>query len=283
MLVSACVNPQVLKVIRTYCFGRNTDLTIVPEKDGATDTEALKSLLGPDTACVLIQQPNFYGVLEDAGTIGKMVHEAGGRFVMSVNPISLGLLKTPREYGADLAVGEGQPLGMPLSFGGPYVGFMASTQELMRKLPGRIVGETTDSQGRRAYVLTLQAREQHIKREKASSNICSNEALCALTASVYLASLGPQGLKEVASQCVSKAHYLADGLEKAGLKLVYRKPFFHEFVTENQNADKLLSRLDQENILGGLSLGSGRILWCCTEKNTRAQMDQVIELAREVG
>ena len=282
VLMSACFAPEVQAVVRTYAFGRDTELIIVPEKDGVTDTAALKALVGPDTACVMIQQPNYYGNLEPAEEIGHIAHDAGAKYIMNCNPISLGLLKTPAECGADLAVGEGQPLGMPLAYGGPYLGYMASTQALMRKLPGRIVGETVDTEGRRAYVLTLQAREQHIRREKASSNICSNEALCAMTAAVYLAAMGPDGLREVAVQCTSKAHYLQQGLEEAGFCRVHQQPFFHEFVTESADSRALLHKLEEAGILGGLLLDDTHILWCATEKNTRGQMDEVIRLAHEV-
>lgn len=165
-------------------------------KDGKTDLDKLFSLLDNSVSCVLLQQPNYYGLLEDAETAAEAIHSAGAKYIMSCNPISLGMLKTPAEYGADIAVGDGQPLGLSLSFGGPYLGFMACTNALLRKIPGRIVGETTDVDGKRAYVLTLQAREQHIRREKASSNICSNQALCALTASVYLAAMGAEGLQK---------------------------------------------------------------------------------------
>ena len=167
-------------------------------KDGKTDLDKLSSLLDDSVSCVLLQQPNYYGLLEDAETAAEAIHSAGAKYIMSCNPISLGMLKTPAEYGADIAVGDGQPLGLSLSFGGPYLGFMACTNALLRKIPGRIVGETTDVDGKRAYVLTLQAREQHIRREKASSNICSNQALCALTASVYLAAMGAEGLQKAA-------------------------------------------------------------------------------------
>ena len=177
---------------------------------------------------------------------------------MGVNPIALAIMKTPAECGADIAVGEGQPLGLPLGFGGPYLGFMAATGAMMRKLPGRIVGETVDADGNRAYVLTLQAREQHIRREKASSNICSNEALCALTASVYLATVGPQGLKQAATLCLSKAHYLAQELTKIeGVNLVYGGEFFHEFVTTLPKQEKVLAALAKEGILGGLPVKEG--------------------------
>ena len=186
-LISAAAHPDTINTVRTYCYGTGDELRIVPMKDGKTDIEALRAMLTPEVASFYVQQPNFYGQLEDAEALGALVHEAGALYVMGCNPISLGIMKTPRDCGADVAVGEGQPLGMPLGFGGPYLGFMATTTKNMRKLPGRIVGETVDSRGERAYVLSLQAREQHIRREKASSNICSNEALCALTAAVYLA------------------------------------------------------------------------------------------------
>ena len=192
-------------------------------------------------------------------------------------------MKTPREYGADIAVGEGQPLGLPLGFGGPYLGFMASTQKMMRQLPGRIVGQTADDNGNVGYVLTLQAREQHIRREKASSNICSNQALCALAVGVYLSTMGPQGLKNVAGQSLSKAHYLADGLVEAGLQLENKGAFFNEFVTVSDvSADKLLAALEAEDILGGYPLDEHRILWCCTEMNTKEEMDAVIRIVKEV-
>ena len=177
-LVSAAANPDVIATMQTYCFGAGTELRLVPAKDGRTDIDALKAMLTPDVCCVYVQQPNFYGQFEEAEKIAELTHAGGAKYIMGVNPIALAIMKTPAECGADIAVGEGQPLGLPLGFGGPYLGFMAATSAMMRKLPGRIVGETVDADGNRAYVLTLQAREQHIRREKASSNICSNEALC---------------------------------------------------------------------------------------------------------
>ena len=197
-LVSATTNPEVINTIRTYCYGTGDALVVIPEKDGKTDLEALKEMLGADVASVYIQQPNFNGLFEDAETIGEAVHAAGAMYVMGCNPIALAIMKTPAECGADVAVGEAQPLGMPLSYGGPYLGFMATTTKNMRKLPGRIVGQTVDAKGERAFVLSLQAREQHIRREKASSNICSNQALCAMTAAVYMGAMGPQGLAQAA-------------------------------------------------------------------------------------
>ena len=184
VIVSGAVDPKVLAVIKTYCASRSVEVKVLPVADYATDIEALKSALDKTSACVYVQSPNYYGVIEDMEAVVAAAHEAGAKVIMGVNPIALGLLKTPGEYGVDIAVGEGQPLGMPLGFGGPYLGFMTATSAMVRKLPGRIVGETKDANGKRCYVLTLQAREQHIRREKASSNICSNEALCAMTAAV---------------------------------------------------------------------------------------------------
>ena len=283
ILVSDSVDPKVLSVIRTYAFGRGVEVDPVPGKDGATDPAALASLLREDVSCLVVQQPNYFGILEDLDALTEAVHASGARIVVHCNPIALAVLKTPGECGADIAVGEGQPLGIPLSWGGPYLGFMAATAKLMRRLPGRIVGETADADGRRAFVLTLQAREQHIRREKASSNICSNEALCAARAAAYLAAMGPEGLRQVALQCVSKAHYLQKALEEAGLPPVFPgRAFFHEFVTECPDSEKLLSALRAEGILGGLPLEGRRMLWCATEMNTREEMDRVAAIVREV-
>ena len=203
-------------------------------------------------------------------------------YIMGCNPIALAIMKTPRDCGADVAVGEGQPLGLPLGYGGPYLGYMATTSKHMRKLPGRIVGETVDSKGETAYVLSLQAREQHIRREKASSNICSNEALCALTASIYMATMGPQGMAEVARQSMAKAHYLAKGLcAIEGVTLRYSGPFFHEFLTDLPRGEQVLAALEQVGILGGLPVEGG-ILWCATEKASKEALDQTIAIVKEV-
>lgn len=282
-LVSACIQPSVMKVIETYCFGNEMELAVIPEKDGKTDVEALKEMMTDDTSCVLIQHPNYYGSLEDAEEIGKIAHSVKNcRFIMSVNPITLGTMKTPREYGADFAVGEGQPLGLPLAFGGPYLGFMASVDSMKRSLPGRIVGQTVDHNGKTGYVLTLQAREQHIRREKASSNICSNQALCALAVGVYLSAMGSEGLKNVATQCYSKAHYMAAELSRAGFE-IENEEFFHEFVTcSEKKAEDVIKALDDEGILGGLPLDDNRILWCCTEMNSKADIDRAVAVVKEV-
>lgn len=282
-LVSAMIHPNTLAVIQTYCFGNSIELEIIPEKDGLTDLEYLKEHIDDSTACVYIQHPNYYGSLEPAEEIGVITHEAGAKFIMGVAPISLGILKTPREYGADVAVGDGQPLGLSLSFGGPYLGFVACVNGMTRKLPGRIVGQTSDHNGKIGYVLTLQAREQHIRREKASSNICSNQALCALAVGVYLAAMGNEGLKQAGTICTSNAHYLARGLEKIGYKVENPGLFFHEFVTVSENSsEKVLQALEEQGILGGYPLDEYRILWCCTEMNTKAEMDQVITILKEV-
>ena len=281
-LISGAAHPDVIQTVKTYCYGTGDELRVIPAKDGITDVEAMKGLLTPDVASVYIQQPNFYGQFEDAQTIGQLVHENGSVYIMGCNPISLAIMKTPKDCGADIAVGEGQPLGMPLSCGGPYLGFMASTEKYMRKLPGRIVGQTVDSEGNRAFVLSLQAREQHIRREKASSNICSNEALCALTAGVYMAAMGPEGMAQAAEQSMAKAHYLAEALCAIdGVSLVYPGPFFHEFVTTMPKADAVLEALEKAGILGGLPIPEG-ILWCATEKVSKAELDRTAAIVREV-
>ena len=280
---SAAAHPDTIAVVKTYCWAAGHELVLLPVKDGKTDLDAMASQLDKKTsACLYLQSPNFFGQLEEMEKAAEMIHSVGAKLIAGCNPIALGLLKTPAEQGADIAVGEGQPVGMPLSFGGPYLGFMAATQAMMRKLPGRIVGETVDVDGKRAFVLTLQAREQHIRREKASSNICSNQALCALTASVYLATVGPDGLKQAASLCYQKAHYLAQQLcSIPGVSLRYSGTFFHEFVTDQKDSDKLLSALEQQGILGGYPLADGGILWCATEKNTKEEMDRVVEIIRK--
>ena len=281
-LISGAVHPDVLGTVRTYCYGTGDELRVIPVKDGKTDLEALKEMLGADVASVYIQQPNFNGLFEDAEAIGQAVHGAGAMFVMGCNPIALAIMKTPRDCGADICVGEGQPLGMPLSYGGPYLGFMTTTAKHMRKLPGRIVGETVDPKGQRAYVLALQAREQHIRREKASSNICSNQALCALTAAVYMGAMGPQGMAQAAKQSMAKAHYLADQLCKLpGVAMKYEGAFFHEFVVEMPKVDEILSALEKAGILGGLPIDGG-VLWCATEKVAKADLDRTVAIVKEV-
>ena len=281
-LVSAAAHPDVLRVMETYAWGHGTTIEQIPLRDGVTDFDALAAMMDDTVGSVYLAQPNFYGQIEDAAKAAEIAHASGTKFILGINPIAAVLLKSPAECGADIAVGEGQPLGIPLSWGGPYLGFMAASSAMMRKLPGRIVGETVDQAGRRCFVLTLQAREQHIRREKASSNICSNEALCAMTAAVYLAAMGKDGMREAAVQCTSKAHYFAGRLAEAGFKRCYPGEFFHEFVTESDIPSSEVEKLlDREDILSGLPLDERRILWCTTEMNTREEMDRVAEIVKE--
>ena len=277
------IRPDTLKVLKTYAHTRGITVQVLHAKDGVCDLSALKAELGENTACVYIEQPNYFGLIEDAQAIGEVTHEAKAKFVMGCNPVALAVLKSPAECGADIAVGDGQPLGLPMSFGGPYMGFMACTSKEMRKMPGRIVGETCDHDGNRAYVLTLQAREQHIRREKAYSNVCSNQAYCALIASMYMSAMGANGMEEVADACVSYAHYLAESLESVGLKLKYSGEFSHEFVTVSDvPADKIIKALDKAGILGGLKLSKNEILWCATETLSKDKIDRAVEVIRRV-
>ena len=279
--VSACADPQVIETMRTYCFGSEMELALIPERDGRTDLEALKGLLAADAACVYLAQPNYYGNMEDARATGEIVHAAGAKFIMGCNPIALAVMETPAACGADVAVGEAQPLGLDAAFGGPYLGYMAATKAMFRKLPGRIVGQTHDVDGNVGYVLTLTAREQHIRREKASSNICSNQALCAFTAGVYLTAMGSEGLRQAAVLSMSKAHYFAAELEKIGMPRVHAGEYFHEFVTKCDSPEKVLQALDAHGILGGLPVEGG-ILWCVTEAVSREELDRAVAVIEEV-
>ncbi|NLG37570.1 MAG: aminomethyl-transferring glycine dehydrogenase subunit GcvPA [Clostridiales bacterium] len=283
--VSEGVHPHVRQVLRTGCAAAGIALAEVPLSGGVTDRAAFEGMPGDDIACLLVQSPNYLGCIEDMDTLADAAHTAGALAVASVNPIALGILSTPGEAGFDIAVGEGQALGGSMSFGGPYLGFMACRQPLMRKLPGRIVGQTTDSAGRRGYVLTLQAREQHIRREKAGSNICSNEAHNALTAAVYLTAMGPRGLRETAERCLLRAHELAGALiQVPGIALAFDAPFFHEFVTRHERpVAPLMAALSRKGILGGLPLSEHTALWCATEMNTSAQIERVAAIAAEAN
>ena len=279
--VSACADPQTIAVMRTYCFGSGMELEIIPERDGRTDLEAMKGLLDAGTACVYIQQPNFFGNIEDASAIGEAVHATGAKYIMGCNPIALAVMETPAACGADVAVGEAQPLGLDTAFGGPYLGYMAATKAMFRKLPGRIVGQTHDVDGNVGYVLTLTAREQHIRREKASSNICSNQALCAFAAGVYLSAMGSEGLRQAAKLSMSKAHYFAGELEKIGMPRVHNGEYFHEFVTRCEKPEAVLKALDENGILGGLPVEGG-LLWCVTELVSREELDRAAAIIKEV-
>ena len=282
-LVSACVHPDTLAVMRTYCYGTGDELRVIPAKDGHTDADALRAMLGNDVACVYVQQPNFFGVLEDVQGLFALAGAGGAKCILGANPMTLALLQSGAEVGADIVCGDVQPFGLPMAFGGPSAGYMAATAALQRKLPGRIVGQTVDAQGRRAFVLTLQAREQHIRREKASSNICSNQAHCALTASVYLTYMGLNGLTAVAQSCLAKAHALADMLcAIPGVALRHAGAFFHEFVTDLPvPPEQVEAALEAEGILSGLPLEGG-MLWCVTEKASAAQLARVAALVGEV-
>ncbi|NLB90507.1 MAG: aminomethyl-transferring glycine dehydrogenase subunit GcvPA [Clostridiales bacterium] len=283
-LIAGSAHPDVIATIKTYCHGADTPFEIIEEKEGKVSPEALSALLDNTIACVYLQYPNFYGTFEQTEEMIALAQQAGAKVVLGCNPLALTLYKTPGEMGADIVVGEGQPLGMPLSYGGPYLGFMAAKEGLTRKLPGRIVGETTDVDGKRAYVLTLQAREQHIRREKASSNICTNQALCAMTASIYMATMGPKGMKEAAMQSFQKAHYFQVQLEKVcGLAPVGQEKFFHEFVTKGEGKrEEILSALAEKGMLGGLPVGEDELLWCVTEVVTKDQLDEAVATIKEV-
>jgi glycine dehydrogenase subunit 1 len=283
VFVSASAHPQVIETIRTYCMGYGVPVTVVPKgEDGKSAKDALKKLLVESkgtAAAFYFQNPNFFGLIEDTPALAEITHASGALLVSGVNPISLGLLESPGVLGADIAVGEGQPLGLPLAFGGPYLGFMACKNTLIRKLPGRIIGETTDSKGERAFVLTLQAREQHIRREKASSNICSNEAHCALPAAVYLSVMGEEGFAEAARQCHAKAVYAAKLISRIpGYSLVYDGDFFHEFVTRGPDTGKTLALLEEHGILGGYPVSENELLWCVTETNTKEEIDELCRI-----
>lgn len=282
ILASAAINPANKRVIETYLHQMDCTLSYIPLKNGKTDVEALKSMVDENTAGVYVEQLNYYGIIEDMEAIGAITAPFKALFIAGVNPTAAAILPSAAECGADVAVGEAQSLGLSLSFGGPYLGFMTCKKEHIRKLPGRIIGETVDKNGKRCFVLTLQAREQHIKREKASSSICSNQANCAILASVYLATVGGEGLKQVATQCCSKAHYLASKLsEIEGVTLKYSDEFFFEFVTINSDAHGLLLYLQSKGILGGLPLSDREILWCVTEMASKEDMDMLISLVSE--
>lgn len=283
VLVSEGLHPEVWEVLKTYCESRDVNLIPLKLKDLALDMEDLEAKLSEGVAGVLVQSPNYYGVIEDVSEISALTHARGAKVILHTNPIALALLKNAKECDADICVAEGQPLGLPMGFGGPYLGIMTCKKELMRKLPGRIVGQTADDDGNRCFVLTLQAREQHIRREKASSNICSNEALCAMTASVYCAALGPEGLRKVALNSTSYAHYLAKKLsEIEGFELVSNNEFFHEFLMRCPMDPKVLAeKLEERGILSGLPVGDA-MLWCATEMNHKEEIDRLVESIREV-
>jgi len=282
VVTAASVHPEYRQILATYLLNLGIELVTVGTPSGTITPEDLAAALTPDTACVLIQQPNFFGCLEQAEALTKLAHDAGALAVVSVDPISLGILKRPGDYGADIVVAEGQSLGSPMSFGGPYLGIMACREPFVRRMPGRIAGETVDRRGKRCFVLTLQTREQHIRREKATSNICTNQGLFALRATVYLAAMGPQGIREVAELCLHKSRYAVAQLTAQNkFRLAFDRPTFKEFVVraENGNVDRLLERTAEAGFLAGVPLGrwypelADCLLVSVTERRTRAQID----------
>ena len=290
VLVSETLNPEYKSVLKTYLKFRGVEIEFVAEKDGETDFDDLKSKLNSDIAGVIIQYPNFYGIIENVKELEEAIHENKSLLIMSVDPISLGVLKSPGALKADIVVGEGQALGQSLNYGGPVLGFMAATMKLVRKMPGRIIGQTVDRDGKRAFVLTLQAREQHIRRAKATSNICSDQTLNSITAAIYMATLGKEGMKEVAMQSFKKAHYTYELLLKTGkFKALYNKPFFKEFaVITKKSVDEINEKLLEKGILGGYNLKRSNdslenaMLIAVTENRTIEEIHKFVELMEEI-
>jgi glycine dehydrogenase subunit 1 len=288
VLIAKSVHPQSRQVVHTYGTFRGIQLCEVGYDDGRLDMEELKHMISKEVAAVVVQNPNFFGIIEPLDEIAELSHSHGALFITSVNPVSLAVLKPPGDAGADIAVGEGQSLGNPLSFGGPYLGFMATTRKLMRRMPGRIVGQTADTSGSRAFVLTIQTREQHIRREKATSNICTNQALNALAATVYLAVMGREGLKKVALLSMQKAHYAYQKLSsQGGCSALFSAPFFDEFAVKSPvPVDELNKKLLESGIIGGYDLEQdypelkNGWLVAVTEKRTKDEIDM---LAGKVG
>ena len=281
VLVSETVDPKILAVVKTYAHFHGIEIGVIPSKDGVTDLSNVTSQLSPDVAGVLVQQPNFYGIVEDYEGFAEACHNQKALFIMNSVAADLAVLKTPGELGADIAVGDGQSLGIPMQWGGPYVGYMCCTEKLIRKMPGRIVGMTQDNRGQRAFVLTLQAREQHIRRQKATSNICSNQSLMALWTTVYMSLMGKQGLKKAAELSYAGAHYLCEELLKTGkFSLVYNQPFFNEFVVRySGDVDALQKRLMENGIFGGIKLGADQLMLAVTEKRTKEEVDNLVKIA----
>lgn len=285
VLVSATINPKVKRVVETYAKYQGIVIETVPEKAGVTDLTALETMLaGDDVAGVILAQPNFYGIIEDYTDVADMCHAKKALMVLNANPSSLAVLKSPAEWGADIACGDAQSLGIPMTYGGPYVGYLATTNALVRKLPGRIVGATTDVDGKRAFVLTLQAREQHIRREKANSNICSNQSLMALYVTIYLSLMGHKGLKEVNEASYGGAHYLAEKLVATGkCTMAFDKPFMNEFAVKTTVPAKNIQKaLLAAGILGGVCIADDMILFCVTEQRTKAEIDKLVEVVNNI-
>lgn len=287
VILSPTINPQYRAVVRTYHQG--TETKIVGDK-GQASIQDLVDMLDENTAMLAISYPNFFGQIDDLKNLAEKVHQVGALLVMVVNPIALGMFKSPGELGADIVVGEGQPLGIPLSFGGPYLGFFATRMEYVRKIAGRVVGETRDKQGRRAFVMTLRPREQDIRREKATSNICTNQGLMALAACVYMTLMGKTGLRKIAELNYHKAHYLADQLDKVeGFKVNRDRPFFNEFVVKCPvSVAKINQTLIEHGIIGGYDLEKDypqlkdHALFCVTEMNSKTEIDELVRVLGEV-
>jgi glycine dehydrogenase subunit 1 len=281
IVISATTSPLARRVVATYCAGPRLPVRTVPWAEGVTDPEALRKAVSDKTAAVVVQYPNFFGGLEDLAVAAEVAHARGALLIVSVDPIALAILRPPGEVGADIVVGEGQGLGNHLNFGGPYLGLFACKKELVRRMPGRLCGATVDKDGRRGFVLTLQTREQHIRREKATSNICTNVALVALATTLYLALMGKEGLRKVASLSTAKAHYAAEVLGRVpGVVPRFRTPFFKEFAVQlPKSPDRVLRALRRKRILGGVSLGQfdralrDSMLVAVTERRTRAEID----------
>ena len=281
VLVSETLNTDVRQVLDTYALHQGIELVTIPEQNGVTSRENLEAQLAEGgVAGVIVQQPNAYGIVEDFTGFADACHEQKALLVVNSVAADLALLKTPGEWGADIAVGDGQSLGIPMQFGGPYVGYMCCTEKLIRKMPGRIVGMTKDNRDQRAFVLTLQAREQHIRRQKATSNICSNQSLMALFVTIYLSLMGKQGLKEAAQLSYAGAHYLCDQLLATGrFSLVYDKPFFNEFLVRyDGDAEALYQRFLDAGFLGGIRMQDG-FLFAVTEKRTKEEIDNLVKIA----
>ncbi len=287
VLVARSVHPDYRQILATYLANLEVELVTLDTPGGTLDPQTLRAAVNGNTACLLLQQPNFFGCVEKMETLARIVHEAGASLVASVDPISLGLLKRPGDAGADIVVAEGQSLGTPMQFGGPYLGILACREQFLRRMPGRLVGQTVDRRGRRCWVLTLQTREQHIRRDKATSNICTNQALLAVRAAIYLATMGPTGLADVADLCLQKAHYAAERLT-AGRRLqrAFPQPAFKEFVVRVRDgrADELLARALAAGIFAGLPLGrwypelKDCVLIAVTEKRTKAEIDKLVDI-----
>lgn len=284
VLVSASVDPKVLNVVKTYAHFHGFNVELIAENDGATDKEQMDARLEKGgVAGVIVQQPNYHGIVEDFSGFADSCHAHKSLFIVNSVAADLALLKTPGEWGADVAVGDGQSLGIPMAFGGPSVGYMCCTEKLMRKMPGRIVGKTVDNRGQRVFVLTLQAREQHIRRQKATSNICSNESLMALFVTIYMSVMGKEGVKEAAQMSYDGAHYLHDALIATGLfSDKYERPFFNEFcVKYNGDVDCLQQRFIENGILGGVKVDADTLMFAVTEKRTKEEIDKLVNIAKE--